>query len=130
MIRNLLSLIDIIYVDRDNLCDGIKKINEFGVFVKKNLICGVIFFEGIRVVEDELGDFKVGVFKVVVSNYLLIVFVVILDFCDGLNVKRMKLIKIKVIFLFVFKLVLFIIMEFVVIVENVKGMIKGVLRNE
>lgn len=57
-------------------------------------------------------------------------FVVILDFCDGLNVKRMKLIKIKVIFLFVFKLVLFIIMEFVVIVENVKGMIKGVLRNE
>lgn len=57
-------------------------------------------------------------------------FVVILDFCDGLNVKRMKLIKIKVIFLFVFKLVLFIIMEFVVIVENVKSMIKGVLRNE
>lgn len=112
------------------MCDGIKKINEFGVFVKKNFICGVIFFEGIRVVEDELGDFKVGVFKVVVSNYLLIVFVVILDFCDGLNVKRMKLIKIKVIFLFVFKLVLFIIMEFVVIVENVKSMIKGVLRNE
>ncbi|CBH41035.1 lysophospholipid acyltransferase family protein [Mycoplasmopsis agalactiae] len=129
-IRNLLSLIDTIYVDRDNPRDGIKKINEFGAFVKKNSTCGVIFPEGTRVVEDELGDFKAGAFKVAVSNYLPIVPVAISDSRDGLNVKRMKSIKIKVTFLPALKPASFITMEPVVIAENVKGMIKGALRNE
>ncbi|MCE6079218.1 1-acyl-sn-glycerol-3-phosphate acyltransferase [Mycoplasmopsis agalactiae] len=129
-IRNLLSLIDTIYVDRDNPRDGIKKINEFGAFVKKNSTCGVIFPEGTRVVEDELGDFKAGAFKVAVSNYLSIVPVAISDSRDGLNVKRMKSIKIKVTFLPALKPASFITMEPVVIAENVKSMIKGALRNE
>ncbi|UUM25507.1 1-acyl-sn-glycerol-3-phosphate acyltransferase [Mycoplasmopsis agalactiae] len=129
-IRNLLSLIDTIYVDRENPRDGIKKINEFGAFVKKNSTCGVIFPEGTRVVEDELGDFKAGAFKVAVSNYLPIVPVAISDSRDGLNVKRMKSIKIKVTFLPALKPASFITMEPVVIAENVKGMIKGALRNE
>ncbi|MCE6061915.1 1-acyl-sn-glycerol-3-phosphate acyltransferase [Mycoplasmopsis agalactiae] len=129
-IRNLLSLIDTIYVDRDNPRDGIKKINEFGAFVKKNSTCGVIFPEGTRVVEDELGDFKAGAFKVAVSNYLPIVPVAISDSRDGLNVKRMKSIKIKVTFLPALKPASFITMEPIVIAENVKGMIKGALKNE
>ncbi|EIN14802.1 1-acyl-SN-glycerol-3-phosphate acyltransferase [Mycoplasmopsis agalactiae 14628] len=129
-IRNLLSLIDTIYVDRDNPRDGIKKINEFGAFVKKNSTCGVVFPEGTRVENDELGDFKAGAFKIAVSNYLPIVPVAISDSRDGLNVKRMKSIKIKVTFLPALKPASFITMEPVVIAENVKSMIKGALRNE
>lgn len=128
--RNLLSLIDTIYVDRENPRDAIKKLNEFSSFVKKNSTCGVIFPEGTRIKEAELGEFKAGAFKVAVSNYLPIVPVAISDSRDALNKKRMKLLHIKVTFLPALKPATFITMEPMVIAEKVKSMIKGALENE
>lgn len=99
IIKKTLSLLDTFYVDRNDLRQSIKSLNEFGSFVKQNQTFGVIFPEGMRVKEDGLGEFKNGAFKVALSNYLPIVPVAITDTRGSLDKKRWKKFEITVKFL-------------------------------
>ncbi|WP_029513465.1 lysophospholipid acyltransferase family protein [Mycoplasmopsis primatum] len=130
LLRNLLSIIDTLYIDRDNIRESFKVLNEFGSFVKKNLTCGVIFPEGQRVYEDGLGEFKNGAFKVAISNYLPIVPVAITDTRGALNAKRFKKFYITIKFLQPLKPASFLTMNPEVISNKVKSAIEGALKNE
>ncbi|WP_241003403.1 1-acyl-sn-glycerol-3-phosphate acyltransferase [Mycoplasma sp. Mirounga ES2805-ORL] len=88
--RNALSMINTFYVDRKNIRQSLTTLNEFGDFVKQNRTYGVIFPEGTRILEDGLGEFKPGIFKVAISQYLPIVPVAISDTRKLINVFSFK----------------------------------------
>ncbi|MBZ4204194.1 1-acyl-sn-glycerol-3-phosphate acyltransferase [Mycoplasma sp. U97] len=130
IMRNLLSLIDTFYINRENIRQSVKVLNEFGLFVKQNSTCGVIFPEGHRIEDEGLGEFKNGAFKVAVSNYLPIVPVVIWDTRKALSACRMKKRVITVKFLPAMKPNNFLTMDSHVIANRVKTNIEGALKNE
>jgi 1-acyl-sn-glycerol-3-phosphate acyltransferase len=73
---NILSLIDALYIDRDDLRQQLnlfKKQNE--LIKEKHSI--VIAPEGTRINEDEFGEFKSGAFKIAFDNMICVQPVVI-----------------------------------------------------
>ncbi|BBG40687.1 1-acyl-SN-glycerol-3-phosphate acyltransferase [Mycoplasmopsis californica] len=128
--RKALELLDTIVINRQDLRQSIKSLEEFGSHVKQNKTYGVIFPEGTRINELTLGEFKAGGAKVARSHYLPIVPVAISDSRDALNKKRNKKLKIRVEFLKVIKPAEFITIDNAVIMERVKQTIEKALNHE
>lgn len=128
--RQVLSLLDTFYLNKDNIRESIAALKDYGKYVKERLTFGVIFPEGTRVKEKELGEFKSGAFKVAAERYLPIVPVSISDTRDALNVKRMKKCTITVRFLNAMKPNNFIGMDYGAIAARVKENIERSLANE
>ncbi|WP_406615272.1 lysophospholipid acyltransferase family protein [Mycoplasmopsis hyopharyngis] len=127
--KNVLSLLDTIYIDRNNIRASLASLNEFGKFIKDYQRFGVIFPEGARIYEDGLGEFKPGAFKVALKEYLPIIPVAITDTRDALNKKRSKKLPITVKFLPQIKPNNFLSMDTKFLAEKVKGLIANELEN-
>ena len=95
MFANFASLIDTIYIDRNNLRSIVQTLNEEISMIsdKKHSLC--IFPEGTRIKsENEFGEFKPGALEVAYQTYLTIQPIVIYNslgvFDKGLQNKKMK----------------------------------------
>ncbi|VEU75521.1 1-acyl-sn-glycerol-3-phosphate acyltransferase [Mycoplasmopsis maculosa] len=124
-VRNALSLLDTFYVDRQNPRESVKQLASFGTHVKENRTFGIVFPEGTRIKENNLGEFNPGAFKVAISNYLPIVPVAISDTREALRKTRFKKLIVNVKFLPVQKPNSFITMETHAISKKIKNQIEG-----
>ncbi|MGP1451354.1 MAG: lysophospholipid acyltransferase family protein [Metamycoplasmataceae bacterium] len=122
-IKKVASLLDTFFIDRNNIREAIKTLNDFGTFIKDYARYGVIFPEGTRVMEDDLGEFKPGAFKVAMKEYLPIIPVAISDTRDALNKKRNKKLIIKIKFLTPIKPSSFISMDTKFLAEKIRKLI-------
>ncbi|MBU4690368.1 1-acyl-sn-glycerol-3-phosphate acyltransferase [Mycoplasma sp. ES3157-GEN-MYC] len=120
----VLELLDTIFINRQDLRQSLKSLNEFGDFVKNNKRYGVIFPEGTRITTDELGEFKAGAIKVAQSQYLTIVPVSISDTRQALNKNRGKKLLVNVKFLKPIKPADFLAMDNLAIANRVKNEIE------
>lgn len=93
-----LSVINTFFLDRDNVKKSLNTINEFGKFVKENKTFGVIFPEGTRNQNGEIGEFKPGSFKIAKKELLPIIPFTINNSVQGLNDKRKERLEIEIIF--------------------------------
>lgn len=98
IVRRVLELIDTFFIERDKPKSAFKTLVEFGKFVKNNRTSGVIFPEGTRVDTEQIGEFKVGAFKVAKENSLAIVPTTIKNSKDVFNFSRNKRTTIEIIF--------------------------------
>lgn len=62
--RHILNLIDTFFIDREKIRESVTVLNDFGKYVKENKTYGVIFPEGTRSKDGNLGDFKAGAFTI------------------------------------------------------------------
>ncbi len=100
-IENVMSLIDVIFLDRNNLREAVKSVNQqVDTIVKeKRSVC--IFPEGTRIFDNKFGEFKPGSLEAAYQTYASIQPVVIAN-SSGLldkNVKHSKNKKVLVSFL-------------------------------
>lgn len=70
IVRSALTLLDSFFIDRNNPRYSLMEIDEFSKFVKENKTYGVIFAEGTRTKNGELGEFKAGAFKMAKKYYI------------------------------------------------------------
>lgn len=70
IVRSSLTLLDSFFIDRNNPRYSLLEIDEFSKFVKENKTYGVIFAEGTRTKNGELGEFKAGAFKMAKKYYI------------------------------------------------------------
>lgn len=96
--RKPLSSINTFFLDRDNVKTSLQTLNDFGKFVKENKTFGVIFPEGTRNKNGEVGEFKPGAFRVAKKEFLPIIPFTINNSVQGFNSKRKEKLKIEVIF--------------------------------
>lgn len=108
LIKNMLQLLDSFVIDRKNFRESVEIMNNFGSFVKENKSYGIVFPEGTRVKEEELGEFKSGAFKIAQKWYLPIVPVTISNSAKALTKDQKGKITVTVTFHKMLKPVLFI----------------------
>lgn len=128
-IKSILEILDTFFINRSNIRQSIKTLDEFGEFIKTNKTSGVIFPEGTRVDQESLGEFKAGALRVAKKYYLPIVPVAISDTRKVLNKNRCKKIKVKIEFLKPIKQNEFITMDDHVVLNKVKKQIEERLLN-
>ncbi|MEA4115310.1 lysophospholipid acyltransferase family protein [Mycoplasma sp. 744] len=124
-----IKLTDSFFIDRQNFREAIKTLNNFGTFIKNNHTLGIIFPEGTRVKENNLGEFKSGAFKIAINQYLPIIPVAISDTRDALNRKRKHKLNITVKFLSPLKPNNFITMNSDALANKVKKIIEDEFNN-
>ncbi|MGY6171989.1 lysophospholipid acyltransferase family protein [Candidatus Mycoplasma pogonae] len=86
--RSFLNIIDTFYIDRENIRQAVKTLDEFGKYVKENKTYGVIFPEGTRTKNGEIQEFKGGAFKVAKKEYLSIIPTTILNSYESDNLNK------------------------------------------
>ena len=93
-----MDMLNSMYVDRENIRQSVKVLNQFEEFIKDKKRVGIIFPEGTRGNGKEIGEFKPGVFKIAQKGFLPIVPVTIINCDASTDIKRRKKIQVKVIF--------------------------------
>lgn len=96
VVRNAMSLLDTFIIDRKKFREAIEVSKNFCAYVKENKTYGIVFPEGTRTKDGNMGEFKTGVFHLAQSEFLPIVPVSIINGFDADNIKRSKKQKIIV----------------------------------
>ena len=96
--RNILTSINTFFLDRNDPRASLQTYQDFGKFIKENKTFGVIFAEGTRNKEGDVGVFKPGAFKVAKKELLPIVPFTINNSVQGSSIKRNQTLNIEVIF--------------------------------
>jgi 1-acyl-sn-glycerol-3-phosphate acyltransferase len=84
LFRNILALIDTVYIDRDNIRQQFQLYNTQNNLIKQKTSI-VLSPEGTRISEDEFGEFKSGAFKIAFDNMIYIQPVVIYGTLGRMN---------------------------------------------
>lgn len=63
------SLIDVVYLDRENLRQAIQAVNQQAELIQKDKMSVCIFPEGTRIEGDEFGEFKAGALAAAYKTY-------------------------------------------------------------
>ncbi|PAF55501.1 lysophospholipid acyltransferase family protein [Mycoplasmopsis agassizii] len=90
LIRNSVKLLDGQFIDRDKYLDAWKKVKAFGEMIKSERKIGVIFPEGTRSKDGQIGEFKKGAFRIAKMNLLPIIPTTINYSNVGLDAKNKK----------------------------------------
>lgn len=93
-----LSVINTFFLDRNNIKKSLATFNNFSYFVKENKTFGVIFPEGTRNKEGDIGEFKPGSFKVAKKELIPIIPFTINNSVRGLDETRKEELNIEIIF--------------------------------
>ncbi|MGL5617470.1 MAG: lysophospholipid acyltransferase family protein [Metamycoplasmataceae bacterium] len=96
--RYPLELINVFFLERDNLRKSLETYKEFGKFVKTNKTYGIIFPEGTRNRNGTIDEFKPGAFKVAQKELIPIIPFTINNSVGGVDWKRTVTLKIEIIF--------------------------------
>lgn len=84
------KLIDCVFLDRTNLRDALRVINEEKEILKKGQLSITVFIEGTRIKEDKFGDFKAAALEPAYATYCPIVPVVIYGTLNKTNKGKFK----------------------------------------
>ncbi|BBU47580.1 lysophospholipid acyltransferase family protein [Mycoplasmopsis felis] len=87
-IYKAMNLIDSFFIDRGSIKDSLNTMKDFSEFIKINKTYGVVFPEGTRIKQEELGEFSSGVFKFAINSYVDIIPVSIKNTLDSYSLKR------------------------------------------
>ncbi|MGL6125136.1 MAG: 1-acyl-sn-glycerol-3-phosphate acyltransferase [Metamycoplasmataceae bacterium] len=98
LIRYPLELIDVFFLERDNLRRSLEIYRDFGRFVKTNKTYGIIFPEGTRNKEGSIADFKPGAFKIAQKELIPIIPFTINNSVSGISWRRKSKIQTEIIF--------------------------------
>ncbi|UWV79459.1 1-acyl-sn-glycerol-3-phosphate acyltransferase [Mycoplasmopsis felis] len=93
-----MNLIDSFFIDRGSIKDSLNTMKDFSEFIKINKTYGVVFPEGTRIKQEELGEFSSGVFKFAINSYVDIIPVSIKNTLDSYSLKENQ--EKKLLFLF------------------------------
>ncbi|MGL5643585.1 MAG: lysophospholipid acyltransferase family protein [Metamycoplasmataceae bacterium] len=96
--RYPLELIDVFFLERDNLRKSLETYKEFGKFVKAQKTYGIIFPEGTRNRTGTIDEFKPGAFKIAQKELIPIIPFTINNSVGGFNWKRTSTLEIEIIF--------------------------------
>lgn len=123
-LRNAMELIDTFLIDRSKRREAIAIVDKFAAFVKNNKTYGVIFPEGTRSKDGEMGQFKTGAFKAAQSGYLPIIPVSIINGFRADDKSRKDKRRIKIIFHPALKPISFISQERDALAKRVENIVK------
>jgi 1-acyl-sn-glycerol-3-phosphate acyltransferase len=73
LIRYPLELMDVFFLERDNLRKSLEIYKDFGKFIKTHKTYGVVFPEGTRNDEGKVGTFKPGALKIAQKELIPII---------------------------------------------------------
>ncbi|MGL5308938.1 MAG: lysophospholipid acyltransferase family protein [Metamycoplasmataceae bacterium] len=96
--RYPLELINVFFLERDNLRKSLETYKEFGKFVKSQKTYGIIFPEGTRNKNGTIDEFKPGAFKIAQKELIPIVPFTINNSVGGVNWRRTEALDIEIIF--------------------------------
>lgn len=98
LIRYPLELIDVFFLERDNLRKSLEIYKDFGKFIKTNKTYGVVFPEGTRNTKGSIAEFKPGALKVAQKELLPIIPFTINNSVGGIDWKRKTKLETEIIF--------------------------------
>ncbi|WP_324673101.1 lysophospholipid acyltransferase family protein [Mycoplasma sp. 888] len=130
IVKDTLSLLDTVFIDRKSIKNSLNALGDFGAFVKVQKTYGVIFPEGTRVKSEGLGEFKAGAFRVAQKDYMSIVPTVIINSLGSDSVHKKQRQQVTVKFLPALKPSTFMNQETSKLAERVKSLIESELLKE
>lgn len=98
IIRYPLELIDVFFLERDNLRKSLEIYKNFSKFIKNNKTYGVVFPEGTRNKEGSISEFKAGAFKIAQKELIPIIPFTINNSVRGIDWKRKTHLNVEIIF--------------------------------
>lgn len=98
LIRYPLELIDVFFLEQNDWRKSFEIYRDFGRFIKKNKTYGVIFPEGTRNREGDIGEFKSASLKIAQKELLPIIPFTINNSVRGLDWKRIGKLNTEIIF--------------------------------
>ncbi|MGL5205563.1 MAG: lysophospholipid acyltransferase family protein [Metamycoplasmataceae bacterium] len=96
--RYPLELINVFFLERDNLRKSLETYKEFGKFVKTQKTYGIIFPEGTRNRTGTIDEFKPGAFKIAQKELIPIIPFTINNSVGGFNWRRTGTLEVEIIF--------------------------------
>lgn len=98
LIRYPLELINVFFLERNNLRKSLEVYKEFGKFIKLNKTFGVVFPEGTRNQEGTISEFKPGALKIAQKELIPIIPFTINNSVTGIDWKRKSKLQTEIIF--------------------------------
>ena len=98
LIRYPLELMDVFFLERDNLRKSLEIYKNFGKFIKTNKTYGIVFPEGTRNNEGKIADFKPGALKIAQKELIPIIPFTINNSVRGIDWRRKTKLETQIIF--------------------------------
>lgn len=123
-VRNVMSLLDTFTIDRSKPREALEVAKDFAGYIKANKTYGVIFPEGTRSKDGNIGEFKSGAFAIAQSEYLPIIPISIINGFKADDTKRSQKLKMKIVFHKAIKPITFVSQDRKNLAKNVQNIVE------